>query len=153
MFCSPSSDILLPVRSGDLDLLGDRGGGIYVVSIGCSSPGARRDCVGVAMRPGGGCRWNCELCKPLCTSLIAVEMIESLDPDSGLRRGSCCVGGGSGSALKGGSSTERSFTIRAIEAVCTVAGSSSSMSNMDRCSSSESPLIGRAGSDFPLPFE
>jgi hypothetical protein len=152
-FGSTGSESRFPKPIGDLGLPGDSGGGMYVRSMGDSSPGVLEGWTGFASLAGGGCRWNCELDIPLCTSRIAVEMTDSRGPISDLRRGNSCAGGGSGSALKGGSSTDRSLTIRAIEAVWTVAGSSSSISSMDRCSSRDSPLIGRAGSDFPLPFE
>lgn len=153
-FCSSGCSSLAALNSGDLDLLGDRGGGMYVRSIGDSRPGARRAPMGFTSRPGGGCRWNCEFCMPLCTSRIAVEMTDSLAaPNSVLRRGNWFVGCSSGSAFDCGLSNERSFMILVIVAVCTMAGSSSSIKSIDRCSSSDSPLIGRAGNDFPLWFE
>jgi len=108
--CSTDS---FAVKSG----FGDNGGGMYVRSMGDSGGGLRSAGIGFGRRPGGGCRWNCEVCIPRCTSRMAVEMTDSRGPYSLVRKGSWCAGGGSGSALSGRLSIERSLTIRAMDAV------------------------------------
>lgn len=86
-----------------------------------------------------------------CTSRIAVVMTDSRVPAEGaIRRGNSWEEGGAGSALEGGSSTDRSLTILLILAVSMTASSSAASSSIDLPSSRDSLLMGRAGSDLPV---